>query len=633
MRLFFVVLRVSPVALVVMGGSFCIVLLLRTLGVFVPVELRLYDWSIDMRSEVAAPDPRVVLIQIDEEDIRRQQQWPLSDATLAQVLTVLSAAQPRVIGVDIFRDLPVPPGQAELQAVLTSQRNLIVVTHMGGQASNSIPPPPVYKNTDQYGFGNMLVDGDGIVRRGLLFLSDERGTTVPSFAWQLALRYLHGEGIKPLPDASNPRHVRLGATVIRPLTTDTGGYVGLDARGYQWLIDFHRRPGSFFSFSLTTLLSGAIEPQLLKDTIVLIGVNAVSVADSFRTPHSHWSGGRDMPGVELHAHIVSQLLRIALGEDSPVAVWGEWQEGGWILGWSVIGGLLGLWVRSVWRLRGMAAAVSLLSLGVLSIVYVAAVLLALFHGWWIPFAPPVMAGLMAAPLVALTAHAPPPKWLWRLEERASLARFITPRAAMIGKIYAQARRRTGWTDADLTQPGVRMQWAEALYDTFSAYHIALARAPLTYGPVQEIRQPAEVYETRCANCLDASLLYAAALERSALSPVVIHLYQINEAGEIIGAHALCGLWADTPPEDERGLFTEEEEIGRLLQAQGFVPIETVGFLVKKTEQLIPGKKQLTFQESTEIAWQQLRSPSTLIHFLLDLQRLRDVYDIQPIDKE
>ena len=86
-------------------------------------------------------------------------------------------------------------------------------------------------------------------------------TAFYSFALRLALLYLQAEGITPQPDPSNPQHLRLGRTTIRPLEMNDGGYVGADVRGYQFLLDFKGARGSFLTFSLTALLSGDIDPQ------------------------------------------------------------------------------------------------------------------------------------------------------------------------------------------------------------------------------------------------------------------------------------------------------------------------------------------------------------------------------------
>ena len=66
-------------------------------------------------------------------------------------------------------------------------------------------------------------------------------------------------------------------------------------------------------------------------------------------------------------------------------------EAAWILLWSVLGGALGLRVRSPWRFS-LSAASGLLLLGL-------ADYLAFVKGWWIPLVPPAMAWLGSAAVV------------------------------------------------------------------------------------------------------------------------------------------------------------------------------------------------------------------------------------------
>ena len=277
----------SPLTASVLASTlvFLCIIGLRSAGSLESLELAAYDWYIRLRPGVSASDSRIVLITITESDIQHQGRWPLTDATLAHVLELLTQYRPRAIGLDIHRDISVPPGREALEAMLTSNRRIIAVMKFGRGVVDGIPPPPVLKQTDQVGFNDILVDPGGIVRRGLLFLDDGE-TTAYAFALRLALLYLQAEGITPQSDASNPHHIRLGRTTIWPFEPNDGGYVGADARGYQFLLDFKGARGSFPSFSLTTLLSGGIDPEAIKDKIVLIGVTAESVKDFFYTPYS-----------------------------------------------------------------------------------------------------------------------------------------------------------------------------------------------------------------------------------------------------------------------------------------------------------------------------------------------------------
>jgi adenylate cyclase len=384
-------LRSPPAASVLTGILLSLGIIgLRGFGILESVELAAYDLCIRLRPDVSGPDPRIVLIAITEDDIRKQGHWPLTDDTLAQALEILSRSQPRAIGLDIYRDIPVPPGHNRLNAILTKNRRIIVTTKFADDPASVIPPPPALKNTDQVGFNDIPIDPDGIVRRGLL-LMDDGERTLYSFSLRQALLYLQAEGVTPQPDPTNPEHLRLGQTTLRPFESNDGAYIGADARGYQILLDFKGIRAPFQSFPLTALLSGQIDPTAIKDKVVLIGTNTESVKDFFDTPHSRGLQVQPISGTALHAQIVSQFLRSALEGSTQVATTSDKQEAAWTLVWGIMGGALGLWARSPWRffLSGMSG---LLILG-------PGAYFAFLSGWWIPSVPPTMAWLGSAALV------------------------------------------------------------------------------------------------------------------------------------------------------------------------------------------------------------------------------------------
>lgn len=379
----------SPVVVTVLvgiGASLC-VLGMRSLGSIEFLELIAYDWGVRSRANDSRPDARIVLIGVREEFY--QQEWPLTDATLAKALTILTEAHPRAIGLDIYRDFPIPrpagPGHDRLNAVFTAHPHIVAITLVGDNSIRPVPPPPVLAGTDQIGFNDLVLDRDRMIRRGLLFMGTETGTTY-SFALRLALLYLQAEGVTPQPDPVRPEHLRLGHITLKSLGADFGGYVGMDAQGYQIPLDFEglTGPPPFFSFS--DLLAGKVDPKNFADKVVLLGMMAESTPDLLHIPID------PAPfGVHVHAHVVSQLLRAGLDGQSPTRSPSEAQEAGWIVLWSLLGGALGFRVRSPWKL-------SLLAVGGIGVLFVT------FHGafvsgWWIPLASPSLAWLVSASVV------------------------------------------------------------------------------------------------------------------------------------------------------------------------------------------------------------------------------------------
>ncbi len=367
---------------------------IRSAGYLESLELAAYDWNIRLRPKLSVKESRIVLIKITERDIHKQGCWPLPDKTIAEVLDNLTQYGPRAIGLDIYRDIPVPPGSKELDGFLSRNNHVIAVMKYGDESETGIAPPSVLKDTDRVGFTDIIVDPGGIVRRGLLFMDDGE-TTFYSFALRLSLLYLQAEGIQPQPDKSNPQHIRLGQTTIRPFESDDGGYVDADAKGYQFLLDFKDNRDSFPSISLTDILSDKFDPKLIRDKIVIIGIDNTGVKDFFYTPYSRGLKTKHyITGSALNAHIVSQLLRFGLEGDSRASTTNQWVEILWILVWSFMGGMIGLIIRSPWH---FSIFTSIFMLFNFLFTY-----LAFLSGWWFPLVPSAMTWLMSA--VVVTAY-------------------------------------------------------------------------------------------------------------------------------------------------------------------------------------------------------------------------------------
>jgi adenylate cyclase len=151
------------------------------------------------------------------------------------------------------------------------------------------------------------------------------------------------------------------------------------------LLDF-KCPTNFTRYSFVETLSGKIPPGVLRDKIVVVGINTQSVFDERVTPIS-----RNQRGLELQAMTVNQLLRMALDGEKPLRWLSDWQEDAWMLLWCLVGGAIGFQVRSPWRF-GPESLACLLVLG-------GVVWLAFSHGWWLPLAAPALAYVPAAVLV------------------------------------------------------------------------------------------------------------------------------------------------------------------------------------------------------------------------------------------
>jgi adenylate cyclase len=331
----------------------------------------------------------VVLVLVTEEDIRWLDDWPMSDQDLALILDRLGDAGARAIGIDLYRDLEVPPGSALLSAQLRSDPRIIAVWKLGGDGATGVRPPAVLAATDRIGFNDFVLDPDGCVRRALLYAETEEQRTAPSFGLRVALEYLAGIGIAPAPDPERPERLRLGATSIGWLEADDGGYVGADAAGYQFLLDHRAGPAGFEVVRFADVMSDGFDRERVRGRVALIGSAAESVPDLFDICLlGQGASAARVPGVELHAHVVDQLLRFAFGEVRPPRTPGGRLEVALIVVTTALGAAAGL-LR-----RGATLSVLLLAAGLSAILF--AGFRAYRAAWWIPLAAPALGWLSGA---------------------------------------------------------------------------------------------------------------------------------------------------------------------------------------------------------------------------------------------
>ncbi|MBP0019751.1 MAG: adenylate/guanylate cyclase domain-containing protein [Cyanobacteria bacterium SBLK] len=362
-----------------------LIILLRGLGFVQLLEWALLDRFFQWKPPELS-DERIAIVAIDEEDLQEIGQWPISDGILAELLAKIKAQQPRAIGLDLYRDLPIPPGTETLAEVFASTPNLIGIEKVtGDEFGKSVAPPPLLKKSDRVGAADFLFDEDGTIRRALLSLRYADGRTVFSFPVKLALLYLQAENIdlEPLDETGR---VRLGKGVFAPLEDNTGAYVNADDRGYQILFAFRAPPckdcSSFPIVSMRDTINEKIDRDVFRDRVVLIGVSAASVQDRFFTPY-----GRNFPtaptGVEIHAHATSLLLASALDDRWLLRGLPDGLEWFWVLCLSGVGAILS---GRVWRWEGKVLGIVVAGMGAIAMSYGTFLL-----GWWLPAITPLLA--------------------------------------------------------------------------------------------------------------------------------------------------------------------------------------------------------------------------------------------------
>jgi CHASE2 domain-containing sensor protein len=356
----------------------------RWLNILQKWELQALDHLMQLRPS-ERQDKRILVITINEGDFQlkeqQQRKGSLSDLALMQLLEKLDSYHPRAIGLDIYRDFPVDAKYSNLATRLRNSDRFYGICEVSeGEQKPGIAPPPEI-SLQRQGFSDFVVDSDYFIRRHLIAM--EPSSTSPcvtpyALSARLAFHYLQSQGINV--NYNQQGELQVGKIAFKQLRSHMGGYQQIDDRGYQVLLNYRSSPSLTQvaeQVSLKDVLTGKVNSSLIKNRIILIGVGASSARDHFLTPLS------EMPGVIIHAQMVSQILSAVLDGRPLLQVLPFWSEVVWVLSWSCVGGTIARCFQTIvpWGLTTGAAL-----MGLYGFCYYL-----LIQGYWIPLVPSVLA--------------------------------------------------------------------------------------------------------------------------------------------------------------------------------------------------------------------------------------------------
>ena len=285
--------------------------------VFQPLELAIYDLNFLLRA--AEPtDERIVIVEWDEKSIQMLEETTISDDTLFNLLSKIERQQPKIIGLDLYRDIPV------LSPRLSEERNLRAYNSLSqffSRADNligiekvvnpTINAPKILKQKEQVAASDIATDRDDTVRRAYIFPQiDESGAAagIPYLGVALGYQYLESEGwtAEQLEDRSLKIAKERESITVKPLATFNSDPYGLDT-----LINWRKGSPSFRQVSVTEVISNQIPPDLFRDRLVLIGNVSASTADRHNLPFNR---GSDLwsYGVQIPAQVASSIIGAAI---------------------------------------------------------------------------------------------------------------------------------------------------------------------------------------------------------------------------------------------------------------------------------------------------------------------------------
>ncbi|BDA76467.1 similar to adenylate cyclase (plasmid) [Calothrix sp. PCC 7716] len=357
------------------------IIAVRLLGGLQFLELSAFDTFMRLRPK-ESPDERILVVGINEDDIRNIGQYPIPDGKIASLLQELQIHQPAAIGLDIYRDLAVPPGTDELTNTFKQTKNVIgvekIVPDISGKTVNSPPTLP----SEQLGFADAVSDKDGKQRRALLGASNTNDEWRLSFPLQLTRIYLENQGIKLDNVEGDEYGMKFGSVKLERFLSNSGGYIRADAKGSQILINFRSHPQPFNTVSLTDVLNKKIAPEKIRNKIVLIGITSPSAKDYVVSEAIKLKDDTKdslIYGVVVQAHVTSQIISAVENGRTFLKVLPDFVEYLGIVIIGLTGIVLGRRIKSSIKL---VLFISLISFFLLGTSYIL-----LIFGWWIPIVP------------------------------------------------------------------------------------------------------------------------------------------------------------------------------------------------------------------------------------------------------
>jgi CHASE2 domain-containing sensor protein len=368
-----------------------LVILLRMTGALQFSEWWMLDFFLRSRS-AESTDERILIVGIDEADLQANG-YPIPDESLAELIEKLQTDEPRVIGLDLIRDMPVGAGHERLNQAFQAPNIIGIEKALPDFDGYTIAPPPGLP-PEQIGFADDVLDADGASRRSLLEISIEAEAEYKfSLSLLLAERYLAAEDIVLENGIRDPDAMRFGEIEIPYLLPNSGGYINANTNGYQTLIHYRSGEAPFRRVTMTEVLNGEVPESWIRDRIILIGSIAVSAGDLKRAPAIINDSAGLSYGVKIHAHMTSQIISAVLDDRPLLRTWSNGWNYVWIIGWGLLGILLSRLLSSPLK--------TLLALGIASAILFMICIVALMGGWWLPIVPAL--GVLVLNSAGLTA--------------------------------------------------------------------------------------------------------------------------------------------------------------------------------------------------------------------------------------
>lgn len=298
------------------GGLTLVFVVLFLVGSFEWLELRSYDirYTLFDRLPKSLLNTPVLLVRIDEEteDHLNTRANDITRRQYAQAVMNLAKAGASVIAFDVIFSRPKDPIQDKAFAAAIRQAGNVVLARYIGQKGHRVPLQ-LFRDVElSEAMINVELEQDRCLRSMPLVALDfsgEEPEPVLAMSFELSRLFSASQGEQEL-DLSHAGHIGLGSLRIP----------NPDGR---MRIRFFGPPGTFPRMSFWRALTGELDPNSVRNKIVIIGPSTPGLHDYYCTPYLHKKAaalklgddeqetkvrGALMDGFEIHANAVQTIL-------------------------------------------------------------------------------------------------------------------------------------------------------------------------------------------------------------------------------------------------------------------------------------------------------------------------------------
>ena len=289
------------------------------------IERVLYDVRATYAMKQAPPDDRVAIVYYEENTlVNTGVRSPLDRAILARALRALDGLGAKAIGIDILFDQPTP-NDAPLVAALRSMRTPTYIPYVS-MAYNPDEIQPAQEDFMRRFFAS--VDTDKVAFASVFLQADDDNV------------------IRSWP----PQPAELPPPLVRAMAAGHDDYARYDG-SIAFRTPLYESEPLFLKLPIDLVADMGDDPMVaelmapqFRDRYIFIGTDIAGI-DRFLTPFTRVNGTGTIPGVEVHAHLLAQMLDgVKL---NPLAGWMLWALALLVI---ALGSLTSLSELKLWKL-------------------------------------------------------------------------------------------------------------------------------------------------------------------------------------------------------------------------------------------------------------------------------------------